>query len=150
MEAATQLVGSTAQKTWNVQSPNPRPEHALIDGETVGIDETFSNGANWPGDPVLGAEGVANCTCGVTISFNPQPSFPLGHSVEWPFFHARKVLICKAKLRRRDQSRWPRRRAEDGQFMGYASVFGNVDSYGDVVVKVLSPRHSKNGTHRAT
>lgn len=24
---------------------------------------------------------------------------------------------------------------EDGQFMGYASVFGNVDSYGDVVVK---------------
>lgn len=69
VEAATQLVGSTAQKTWNVQSPNPRPEHALIDGETVGIDETFSNGANWPGDPVLGAEGVANCTCGVTISF---------------------------------------------------------------------------------
>jgi hypothetical protein len=40
-----------------------------MDGETAGIGEPFSNGAQWPGDPVLGAEGVANCNCGVSISF---------------------------------------------------------------------------------
>ena len=67
-ETATQLVGETASKTW-VTGPKARPEHAQMDGETVGIEENFSNGAAWPGDPVLGAEGVANCNCSVEVSF---------------------------------------------------------------------------------
>jgi hypothetical protein len=58
-----------AQKTWVVTSANPRPEHAAMDGETVGIDDMFSNGAKWPGDPVLGADGVAGCTCDVEVTF---------------------------------------------------------------------------------
>lgn len=57
------------RKTWLVMSSNPRPEHAAMDGETVGIDENFSNGANWPGDPVLGAEGVSGCSCEVEVVF---------------------------------------------------------------------------------
>jgi hypothetical protein len=57
------------QKTWLVTSTNPRPEHASMDGESVGIDDRFSNGASWPGDPVLGADGVAGCTCDVEITF---------------------------------------------------------------------------------
>jgi hypothetical protein len=68
VEAATQLLGEKAGKTWET-GPNARPEHAAMDGETAGIGEPFSNGAQWPGDPVLGAEGVANCNCGVSISF---------------------------------------------------------------------------------
>lgn len=68
VEAGKQLVGDRAAKTWET-GRNARPEHSRMDGETVGIDEVFSNGANWPGDPVLGAEGVANCNCGVSISF---------------------------------------------------------------------------------
>lgn len=68
VEAATQLVGDKAGKTWETGA-NARPEHAAMDGETVGLGEAFSNGAQWPGDPVLGAEGVANCNCGVSISF---------------------------------------------------------------------------------
>lgn len=67
-EAAKQAAGDSATKTWVVTSGNPRPEHAAMDGETVGIDETFSNGANWPGDPALGADGVAGCTCDVSVS----------------------------------------------------------------------------------
>lgn len=67
-EAAKQVAGDNARKTWLVFSGNPRSEHAQMDGETVGINEPFSNGANWPGDPVLGAEGVANCQCGVEVS----------------------------------------------------------------------------------
>lgn len=60
---------SAASKTWLVMSGRPRPEHAQMDGETVGIDDTFSNGAKWPGDPVLGADGVAGCTCEVEIVY---------------------------------------------------------------------------------
>lgn len=58
-----------ARKTWLVMSSNPRIEHAAMNGETVGIDDTFSNGAKWPGDPVLGADGVAGCSCEVEVSY---------------------------------------------------------------------------------
>jgi HK97 family phage portal protein len=67
MEAAKQN-SSEATKTWVVNSGNPRSEHAAMDGETVPVRDTFSNGADWPGDPVLGAEGVANCQCSVEIT----------------------------------------------------------------------------------
>lgn len=67
VEAGRQNGG--AKKTWIVTSGNPRPEHAAMDGETVGIDDVFSNGAKWPGDPVLGADGVAGCTCDVEVSW---------------------------------------------------------------------------------
>lgn len=52
-------------KTWLVQSGNPRPSHAAMDGETVPIDKEFSNGAKWPGDASLPADESAGCTCGV-------------------------------------------------------------------------------------
>jgi HK97 family phage portal protein len=68
VEAGRQLVGTSATKTWQT-GPNPRPEHAAMDGETVAIDDKFSNGADWPGDPVLGAEGVAGCNCGVQLTY---------------------------------------------------------------------------------
>lgn len=55
-------------KTWVVNSGNPRTSHSMMDGETVGIEEKFSNGASWPGDPVLGADGVAGCMCSVEVS----------------------------------------------------------------------------------
>jgi HK97 family phage portal protein len=67
-EAAWQLAPQQATKTWVVASGNPRPSHARMDGETVGIDETFSNGMNWPGDPAGGVDEVAGCTCGVDVS----------------------------------------------------------------------------------
>lgn len=50
-------------KTWTVTSSNPRPSHAEMDGETVSIDEVFSNGARWPGDISLDADESAGCTC---------------------------------------------------------------------------------------
>jgi hypothetical protein len=58
----------TATKTWRVTSVNPRPEHAALNGQTVGLREPFSNGAQWPGDPTLGADGVSNCRCAVDIA----------------------------------------------------------------------------------
>ncbi|WIC89429.1 portal protein [Microbacterium phage BAjuniper] len=70
VEVAKQLVPDKGPtKTW-VASGKPNSRHAGMDGETVGINEKFSNGADWPGDPVLGAAGVSNCACGVDINYN--------------------------------------------------------------------------------
>ena len=54
-------------KLWRVNSSNPRPEHRAMDGQRVRIEERFSNGGRWPGDPVLGADENSNCMCSVTF-----------------------------------------------------------------------------------
>lgn len=60
-DAAT--ASGLAQKTWVVTSQNPRPSHAAMNGESVGLDEVFSNGARWPGDGGLDVDESAGCTC---------------------------------------------------------------------------------------
>jgi HK97 family phage portal protein len=60
--------GKTASKTWVVTSSNSR--HPEMDGETVGLDENFSNGAAWPGDAVLGPDETSGCTCDLVISMS--------------------------------------------------------------------------------
>jgi hypothetical protein len=70
VEAGKQLGGGKATKTWIVNSKDPRAEHARMSGETVGIEEKFSNGADWPGDPILGADGVSGCRCSTEIVIN--------------------------------------------------------------------------------
>jgi hypothetical protein len=67
VEAGTQLGGGKAMKVWRVTSKSPRPEHARMNGESVPVDQKFSNGADWPGDPKLGADGVAGCRCSVEL-----------------------------------------------------------------------------------
>lgn len=60
-------------KTWHHRNQkNPRdgthgPNHIILEGETVGIDERFSNGLRYPRDPNDGrAEEVINCRCYLT------------------------------------------------------------------------------------
>ena len=62
-EGAEQAGAGT--KTWNVNA-NPS-RHAALAGETVPIRSNFSNGAAWPGDPVLGAAENAGCLCSLTF-----------------------------------------------------------------------------------
>ena len=50
------------EKVW-ITGDNPRPSHAGMSGETVGIDEPFSNGAMWPGDDILSADESCGCNC---------------------------------------------------------------------------------------
>lgn len=69
-EAAKQVAGDAATKTWVVTSTRPRASHSSMSGETVGIDETFSNGMDWPGDPAGGADEVAGCQCDVEINIS--------------------------------------------------------------------------------
>ena len=66
MEAAKK--SPYTNKTWQTNSGNPRASHAALDGETVAINEVFSNGLKWPGDPTAGtADDRANCQC--TVGF---------------------------------------------------------------------------------
>ncbi len=66
-EAAKQA--GARKKTWRTTSGNPRPEHAAMDGETVDVGDSFSNGARWPGDWAnLPADEAAGCQCDMEIS----------------------------------------------------------------------------------
>ncbi|ROP78319.1 HK97 family phage portal protein [Frigoribacterium sp. PhB107] len=70
VEAVKQVGGDDTTKTWVVTSRNPRSSHAAMAGETVPINEPFSNGANWPGDSsALDVDEVAGCTCDVELTF---------------------------------------------------------------------------------
>lgn len=69
-EAARQIAydhGGEPTKTW-ITGPNARDSHAAMDGQSVGIDEPFSNGCMWPADGA-DVDEVAGCNCSVEISF---------------------------------------------------------------------------------
>ncbi len=51
------------EKTWVTTSSNPRSSHAALNGRTVARNETFPNGARFPGDYEAGAEESAQCQC---------------------------------------------------------------------------------------
>lgn len=53
-------------KVWEA-GPNARESHAMMDGETVPIDEPFSNGADWPGDDSLDPDESCGCNCSTSI-----------------------------------------------------------------------------------
>lgn len=57
--------GGLRSKTWRVNSGNPRPTHAALDGMTIGIRDLFPTGQRWPGDPAGGADNNANCECSI-------------------------------------------------------------------------------------
>lgn len=57
---AARLSGLT-HKTWKSRGADSR--HADIDGETVPIDQLFSNGLRWPGDPTGTSGETASCHC---------------------------------------------------------------------------------------
>lgn len=72
-EAGSQITAAhevTATKTW-VTGPNPRKSHAAMNGETVSLDDNFSNGQKWPGSGAGGVEEKAGCNCSVTINVVP-------------------------------------------------------------------------------
>ena len=56
----------TVEKMW-VTGDNPRPEHAMMNGETVPINEVFSNGCEWPGDEGGDPDTTCGCNCSVEV-----------------------------------------------------------------------------------
>lgn len=51
------------KKIWRTGGSSPRPSHRAQDGETVSLDDVFSNGLRWPGDGKGRVEELANCHC---------------------------------------------------------------------------------------
>ena len=68
VQQAEQQTGKkrTVYKEW-VTGANARLSHALMDGERVPIDDTFSNGADWPGDDSLDPDESCGCNCSTQI-----------------------------------------------------------------------------------
>lgn len=57
-------MGIEVKKEWlSAHDGHTRQSHLEIDGEQVGIDERFSNGLEYPGDPSGAPEEVYNCRC---------------------------------------------------------------------------------------
>ena len=65
-QASSQGSKKRIYKVWET-GPNARASHQLMDGEMVPIDETFSNGADWPGDDSLDADESCGCNCSTRI-----------------------------------------------------------------------------------
>lgn len=65
-QAKQQGVHRQVMKEW-VTGENPRPSHAMMNGERVDIDDTFSNGAYWPGDDAIGPDESCGCNCTTEI-----------------------------------------------------------------------------------
>lgn len=57
-------LGITVQKRWVATNDGKtRPSHVMVNGETVDLDEPFSNGLMTVGDPNGPASEVINCRC---------------------------------------------------------------------------------------
>ena len=65
-QAKQQGYSKTIQKEW-VTGANARTSHSMMNGEVVGIDDRFSNGARWPGDDNLSADESAGCNCSTAV-----------------------------------------------------------------------------------
>lgn len=56
--------GADIVKQWDsTLDKKTRPSHQAVDGEIKELDEPFSNGLMFPGDPAGGAAEVVNCRC---------------------------------------------------------------------------------------
>ncbi len=57
-------MGADIVKQWDsTMDGRTRSSHRHVDGEIRELDETFSNGLKYPGDPSCGAAEVVNCRC---------------------------------------------------------------------------------------
>lgn len=60
-----------ATKTWRNRGNNVRPAHQKLNGETVGIDDVFSNGLRWPGD-FAGSDASQTAACHCTLDYGKE------------------------------------------------------------------------------
>lgn len=65
-QAQQQGIRKTVEKMW-VTGDNPRAEHAMMNGETVPIDQPFSNGCEWPGDENGDPDTTCGCNCSTEV-----------------------------------------------------------------------------------
>jgi len=63
-QVSAEQSGVVKTKSWlSARDGRVRDSHSFIDGETVTLDQHFSNGLDYPGDPGGTAEEIINCRC---------------------------------------------------------------------------------------
>ena len=65
-QAQSQGYERKVEKEW-VTGPNARDTHIAMNGQRVGIDDNFSNGARWPGDDNLSPAESCGCNCSTEV-----------------------------------------------------------------------------------
>ena len=65
-QAQDQGYTKKVEKEW-VTGPNARDTHIAMNGQRVGIDDNFSNGARWPGDDNLSPDESCGCNCSTEV-----------------------------------------------------------------------------------
>ncbi len=72
---AAENMGIKLKKQWlSTLDSRTRHSHAMLDGETIGTNETFSNGCKYPGDPNGTAEEIYNCRCTLVSVIEDAPA----------------------------------------------------------------------------
>ena len=75
--------GVEVQKEWVATlDDRTRDSHAALDGERVGLDEEFSNGLQYPGDPAGDPSEVWNCRCTI-VSYIPKYDSETNDATRW-------------------------------------------------------------------
>jgi len=70
-------MGIKVKKTWLATlDSRTRDSHQKLDGETVGVDDKFSNGLMYPGDPNGAGAEVWNCRCTLIYDYEGFPNDP--------------------------------------------------------------------------
>lgn len=65
-DGAPSVARRVVLKEW-ITGMNARPSHAMMNGERVPIDATFSNGQNWPGEDTGDPDESCGCNCSTEV-----------------------------------------------------------------------------------
>lgn len=65
-DGAPRVIGRIVEKEW-VTGDNPRPSHAMMNGERVPIDADFSNGMHFPGEDTGDPDENCGCNCSTEV-----------------------------------------------------------------------------------
>ena len=65
-DGAPRVIGKIVEKEW-ITGMNPRPSHAMMNGERVPIDADFSNGQHWPGEDNGDPDESCGCNCSTEV-----------------------------------------------------------------------------------
>ena len=77
-----------------------RDSHRMLDGESVGIDEKFSNGLMYPGDPDGAGSEVYNCRCTLVADLKDFPAEQVNRASKladmsyekWKYEHSQRTI----------------------------------------------------------
>lgn len=62
-EVSISLSGASKKEWVSSRDSETRESHAELDGEQINVDDTFSNGCRFPGDPLATPDEIINCRC---------------------------------------------------------------------------------------